>query len=214
MARQGKCQIRLSFAGIGAWKWLLRPPQPWGWLLHLGGCPGARFISFICESMTVGGSTSYRLVRMIGKAREVPNSPIVRRNWGMEVAPEASTAMGMAFTYREMSRGKVCEPQLGIHGQQDLQGGPNSCRRQVCVRAKFRPLFVQNGAWKWLLRPPQPWRWLLHLGGCPGARFMRFICVSMTMRGSTSSNLGQIAGKGGAKKFDHRSYKMGHGSGS
>ena len=37
-----------------------------------------------------------------------------------------------------------------------------------------------------------PWGWLLHVGGCPGARFMRSICESMTMRGS---NVGQLQAK-------------------
>ena len=38
----------------------------------------------------------------------------------MEVAPEASTAMGMAFTSWGMSMGKVYELHLRIHGQQGL----------------------------------------------------------------------------------------------
>ena len=42
---------------------------------------------------------------------------------------------------------------------------------------------------------------------------MSFICGSMTMRGSTCSNFGQIVGQGGAN-FAYRSQELGHGSGS
>ena len=41
---------------------------------------------------------------------------------------------------------------------------------------------------------------------------MSFICESMTMGGSTSSDSGQIVGEGGAK-FAYRSQELGHGSG-
>ena len=54
--RRGRGKIRLLSAGIGAWKLLLMPPLPWGWLLILGGCPWARFISFVCGSMANGAS--------------------------------------------------------------------------------------------------------------------------------------------------------------
>ena len=43
----------------------------------------------------------------------------------MEVAPEASTATGMAFTSWGMSRGKVCGLHLRLHCQQGLQRGPS-----------------------------------------------------------------------------------------
>ena len=111
-----------------------------------------------------------------------------RRNWGMEVTHEASTAMGMAFTSWGMSRGKVYELHLRIHdheGLHILRLGPN-CRRG---RGKIRLSFAGIGAWKWPLRPPLPWGWLLLLGGCPWARFMSFICESMANR---ASNVGQM----------------------
>ena len=38
----------------------------------------------------------------------------------MEVVPEASTAMGVTFTCRGMSLGKVSEVYMRIHGQQGL----------------------------------------------------------------------------------------------
>ena len=38
----------------------------------------------------------------------------------MEVAPEASTALGMAFTCWGMHMGKVYELHLRLHGQQGL----------------------------------------------------------------------------------------------
>ena len=153
--RPGRGKIRLSFAGIGAWKWLLRPPLPWGWLLLLGGCPWARFMSFICESMAnrvsnVGPNACQRR-QVCARANFAHRS----RNWGMEVTHEASTAMGMAFTSWRMSRGKVYELHLRIHDQQGLhilRLGPN-CRQGG---AKFAYRFAGIGAWKWPLRPPLP----------------------------------------------------------
>ena len=142
-------KIRLSFAGIGAWKWLLMPPLPRGWLSLVGGCQWARFMSFIC-------------------------GPMANRVCNVDQIPMSAA---------------------------NLRTG------------KFHPSFLRIGAWEGLTRPPQPWGWLLHVGGCPGARFMSFICESMTMGGSTSSNSGQIVGKGGAK-FAYRLLELGRGSGS
>ena len=50
----------------------------------------------------------------------------------MEVAPQASTTMGMAFTSWRMPMGKVYELHLRIHDQQGLYRRPN-----VCWRGKF-----------------------------------------------------------------------------
>ena len=93
-------------------------------------------MSFICESNTMRGSTSSSWGQIVGQggakfayrsqagakslAREGQNLPIARRNWGMEVAPEVSTATQMAFPSWEMSRGKVYQLRLGIHDQQGI----------------------------------------------------------------------------------------------
>ena len=107
-------------------------------------------MSFICESIVNKASNVGQIYAVIGNFAHGQISLIVRTNWGMEVAPEASKAMGVAFTSWMMSR---------------------------------------------------------------GTRFMSFICESMTMGGSTSSNSGQIVGKGGAK-FAYRLLELGRGSGS
>ena len=114
-------------------------------------------------------------------------SPIVCRNWGMEVSPEASTAMGMAFPCWGMSRGKVYELHLRIHdhkGLSSLQLGPN-CRPG---RDKICLSFAGFGAWESLLRPPLPQGWLLLLGGYAWARFMSVICKATAIG---ASNKGQ-----------------------
>ena len=116
------------------------------------------------------------------------NPPIVCRNWGMEVTPEASTATGMAFASWRMSRGKVYEIHLRIHDHEGLLA-PQIGRNCRPGRGKIRLSFAGIGAWMWLLRPPQPRGWLLPLGGCPGARLMSFICGSMAYR---ACNVGQI----------------------
>ena len=89
------------------------------------------------------------LTRAELSAREGQNSPIVRRNWGMEVAPEASTAMGMAFTSvggcpwaRFMSF--ICESMANrVSNEGQMHAGGASLRT-----GRFRSSFAGIGAWK------------------------------------------------------------------
>ena len=135
----------------------------------------------------------------------------------MEVAPEASTATGMAFASWMMSRGKVYELHLRVHVHEGLHThAPTRAELSAREGRKIRLLFAGIGAWKWLLVPPLPWGWLLLLGGCPWERFMSFICGSMANR---ACNVGQIPMSAASLRaalanFAHRSYKMGHGSDS
>ena len=78
---------------------LLRPALPQGWLLLLGGCPGARFMSSVFETMSTRGSKGGQIRVGGGKFAHGQISHILlRTNWGMEMAHEASAAMGMTFT--------------------------------------------------------------------------------------------------------------------
>ena len=72
-------------------------------------------MSFICESFANKAFNVGQIYAVIGNFAHGQISLIVRTNWGMEVAPEASTAPGMAFLSWGMSRGKIYELHLRIH---------------------------------------------------------------------------------------------------